>query len=123
MKALLLNVYENRVELIDPKGLEDYYRLIGCRMIDIVNRGIKGKRFDIICDDEGTFVENPKISAIDDFGQAMLVGNLIVTGGVDSEGELTDLTEEDILHIRSNINTMGTRKYPKGYTMLCQVEY
>lgn len=123
MKALLLNVMENKVEEVQANGLDDYYKLIGCTTIDIANRGIKGKRFDIIADDEGTFVENPKISAIDDMGQPMLVGNLIICGEADKEGEMTDLSDDDIKHIKENIHIMGTCKYPEGYCMLCQVEY
>lgn len=114
---------ENKVEEVQANGLKDYYKLIGCTTIDIVNRGIKGKRFDIIADDEGTFVENPKISAIDDMGQPMLVGNIIIAGEADEAGEMTDLTDTDIKHIKENIHIMGTRKYPKGYCMLCQMEY
>lgn len=123
MKALLLNVQDNQVSIENPSGLEDYYKLIGCSTIDITNRAIAGKRFDIICDDEGIFTENPKISAINDMGEPQLVGNLIITGEADSEGNMTDLTDEDIVHIKKNINKMGTKKYPEGYWILCQVEY
>lgn len=123
MRALLLNVQENKSEVVNANGLQDYYRLIGCTTIDIVNRGIKGKRYDIICDDEGTFLEDPRISAIDDMGQPLLVGNLIVCGEADEEGNLTDLTEADIKHIGKYINLMGTQKHPEGILMICQMEY
>lgn len=123
MKALLLNVQENRVEQVNPCELEDYYELIGCKTIDIANRSIAGKRYDIICDDEGLLVENHKISAIDGLGQPMLVGNLIIAGEADAEGNLTALSDADIEHIQANINMMRTRKCPKRYCMLCQVEY
>lgn len=85
MKALLINVMENKIEVVEANELKDYYRLIGCTTIDIVNRSIKGKRYEIICDDEGTFKADPRISAIDDMGNAMLVGNLIVCGQADEE--------------------------------------
>ena len=29
MKAILIDVREDKVKLVDPKGLKDYYRLIG----------------------------------------------------------------------------------------------
>ena len=111
MKALLINVMENNTEVVEANELKDYYRLIGCTTIDIVNRSIKGKRYEIICDDEGTFKADPRISAIDDMGNAMLVGNLIVCGQADEEGNLTDLTEADIKHIKEFTNIMGTRKH------------
>lgn len=43
MKALLINVMENKTEVVEANELKDYYRLIGCTTIDIVNRSIKGK--------------------------------------------------------------------------------
>ena len=53
MKALLINVEENTVEYVEPESLFDYYDLIHCELIDITNREIAGKRYDIICDDCG----------------------------------------------------------------------
>ena len=53
----------------------------------------------------------------------MLVGNLIIAEEVDEDGNLTDLLDADIKHIRENIHHMGTRNYPEEYKMLCQVEY
>ena len=53
----------------------------------------------------------------------MFVGNLIIAGKVDEDGNLTDLLDMDIKHIRENIHHMRTRNYPEGYKMLCQVEY
>ena len=57
------------------KSLQGYYKTIGCRLISMpehqigVNRGrFHGKRFTIICDDEALFVDQPKISAIDNLG-------------------------------------------------------
>ena len=50
MKAILIDVNEDKVKLVDPKGLKDYYRLIGCHTVDIVCRRINGKYFNIICD-------------------------------------------------------------------------
>lgn len=78
MRALLLDINANKVEVVNANGLDDYYKLIGCDCIDIVERGIKGKRFDIICDDEGALTSELKISAITDLGEPMLCGNLII---------------------------------------------
>ena len=122
MRALLLDVNANRVEAVNANGLDDYYRLLGCACIDIVTREINGTRYEIGCDDEGTFVENPKISAINRKGDPMLVGNLIIAGPA-VEGELTDLTDLDMEHIRRNIYRISTRVYPEGYWMLTRVEY
>lgn len=123
MRALLIDTMENKTEVVEVNGLKDYYRLIGCNTIDIVSRGIKGKCYDIICDDEGTFKDDPRISAIDDMGRPMLVGNLIVCGAADEEGNLTDLTEDDINYIGKFTDIMGTRRHPEGIMMICQMEY
>ena len=123
MKAILIDVNEDKVKLVDPKGLKDYYRLIGCHTVDIVCRRINGKYFNIICDDEGLLTENPKIVAIDKNRDPMLVGNLIIVGDVDDDGGLLGLNEEDVKLINANITTIRTMRYPKGYKVLANVEY
>lgn len=123
MKALLLNVKENKVELVQPNDFEDFYKLIGCRVVEIVERVIAGSPYSIICDEEGLYVENPRISALDGKGQPMLVGNLIITRIVNDEGDMRDLTDADIQHIKKNIYTMIRKDIPTGYCVLCNVTY
>lgn len=122
MRALLLDVEERKVKEVEAIGLEDYYKMIDCRMIDIVNRSIGNKRYDIICDDEGLLKDNVTISAINKDWQEMLVGNLIICGAADM-GELTDLTDDDIKHIRTKIITARTIAKPEGYPILSECEY
>lgn len=69
MKMLLLDVYNNEVKMVEVNGLDDYYKYIGCSCIDIVRRKIGDLTVEIVCDDEGTFVEHPKVSAIDVVGR------------------------------------------------------
>lgn len=123
MKFLLLDVINEKVEVveIEPK-LDEYYRLIQTDVIDIVERKIGGKYFDIICDDEGVLKENPKISAISDMGEPMLVGNLIFSK-VDGGGYTIGLTQDEIDHISEYVQKMYTRNYPNGYLMLTQCEF
>lgn len=123
MKGLLLNLNDNKTEVVEVNSLQDYYNLIGCNLIEIVSRKIGRKRFDIVCDEEGTFVAEPKISAIDNLGAPMFVGNLIICGQADEEGELTDLSGRDINYIKQRIVKMCTHKHPEGYLMLTQCEY
>lgn len=121
-RTLLLNVNENKIEILDVKGeLEEYYEKIGCTCIDITMRKIGGKLFDIVCDDEG-LLKQSKISAIDDLGRPMLVGNLMFFHS-DGWGELTGLTDGDIRHLLNHIKHLSTRKYPEGYKILTQCEY
>lgn len=99
MEMLLIDVNENKVKVVDVDGLGDYYKYIGCRCIDIVNRKIGDKRFEIICDDEGLFVENPKTSAITQSGRPLLVGNLLIASGTVIDCELTPITANDVEYI------------------------
>ena len=127
MKSLLLDVNKNRVTIVDPQGLDDYYDLIGCRLIDIPARRIGEKWFNIICDDEGALKDYPRVSAIDDHCNTQLVGSLIITGGVDEEGELLPLSEDDIIYLSRYIRPMimvdfETRK-PEYWLMLTHCNY
>lgn len=121
MKAVLLDVMNDKVEVVDAEELEDYYKLIGCRTIETVNWEIMGRRFDIVCDEEGLFFENPKISSIDDKCNVMSVGNLVVCGEADDNGRLTSLYDEDVRHIMGSIKIVPTKFYPDGYRMICHV--
>lgn len=123
MKTILLNVFDERVELIDIEPeLDAYYEKLDCSYIDIVERKIGGKFFDVMCDEEGLFREPQKISAINDMGEPMLVGNLMFFKN-DGEGNLVGLSDEDIEHIKSFIQKMYTNNFPLGYPMLTQCEY
>lgn len=104
-------------------ALDTYYELLHCNIIDIVTRKIGGKYYDIICDDEGLFNADPRISAIDPNWSAMLVGALLVIGLPDDEGNETSLSEDDVAHIASRVLHMGTRNHPEGWYMLTDVEY
>ena len=104
MKVIYLNVNERKApEVLEIEDkLETFYKLIDCSTVDIVTREIGGKPFSIICDDEGLFVEKPTISALKKEHKTELVGNLIITGMPDDDGELTGLTDEEIRTIEAN---------------------
>ena len=123
MTGLLLDIKNNKTQVVEAEGLEQYYELLDCSLIDIVQRRIGRKRFEIICDDEGTFKEDYKISAINNLGQPMLVGSLLICGRADMEGELTSLTDDEITYIKERIQKMCTKTHPEGYLMLTQCEY
>lgn len=126
LRAFYIDPETNTAE---PRTIEDnldaFYALLRCRTVDIVTRkiGIRGRAFDIICDDEGTFADDPKISAIDNLGRAMLVGALLIVGPADDDGELTSLTSGDIRLIRRYVTHLSTRLHPEGWKMLTTCEY
>lgn len=119
MKALLLDVMEGKVETVDADGVEEFYKLLHCTTIDIVQRIIGDRWYDIVCDDNGTLVEDPRISAVDSKGQIMLVGNLLICGLADADGVLTSLSEEDIEYIKE----VKTVMHPEGLLMICRMGY
>jgi len=83
-----------------PHNLDGYYKLLDCQTIDIVSRKIGGKYYDIVCDDEGLFKDQVKVSAVDGSGQAMLVGKLFICKH-DGHGNKVGLDDDDILNIES----------------------
>ena len=97
MKTILLNVYEEKVQIIDIEPtLDEYYKTLDCSCIDIVERKIGGKFYDVMCDDEGLFREPQKISAINDMGEPMFVGNLLLKTLSTSKSTLRKCTRTNI---------------------------
>lgn len=79
-------------------NLDAYYEALNCRCFDIVKRRIGGKYYNIMCDDEGWFVEDPIPTAINQNGHVEIVGNMMLFND-DGQGELISLTKEDIDNI------------------------
>lgn len=124
MKMLLLDVQNNEVKVVEANGLEDYYKHIGCDLIDIVRRKIGDLTVEIVCDDEGTFCEHPKVSAIDIIGQPCLYGNLLIASGrVTGDGNLTELTEEEIEYIKQFIIEVTTTYYKEPFKVIWEMDY
>ena len=125
MKYLLLDVENREVKTVEANDLDDYYKIIGCRCIDIVSRSIGDIRVEIVLDDEGALLEHPKISAIDIDGTPMLCGNLLVASGrVTDDGDLTELDQDEIEAIMTwYIATITTSVYTDPYPALVEVDY
>lgn len=125
INGVLLDIENNEAKVVTfVPNLQNYYRMLHCCTIDIVERKIgvrKGKRFDIVCDDEGLLKNEPKISAINDMGAPMLVGSLLVVG-LAKEGLEQTLSDEDAEFVMEKIKKMRTRLHPEGYLMLTQCE-
>lgn len=123
--GVLVDVEKEEAKVIEINDdLNEFYRVLNCDTIDIVTRRVGKKLVSIICDDEGLFKDEPKISAIDNRGNVMLVGNLfIVSGETDGDGDLVSLTNAESKYIMERVKTMYTRIFPDGYPMLTQCEY
>ena len=126
MKMLMIDAENRKVKLIEANTLADYYKLIGCRTIDIVHRTIGDNiEVEIVIDDEGTLVESPKVSAISPEGIPALYGNLLIASGrVTEDGELTELDQDEIEAIKTwYIATITTSVYKESYPALVEVDY
>lgn len=124
MKMLLLDVEKRDVKMVEANGLDDYYKIIGCRYIDIIHRRIGDVEVEIVLDDEGLLVENPKPSAISVDGTPWLFGNLLIASGrVTDDGELTELTEYEVDEIMDNVATISTSVYTEPYPVFVEVDY
>ena len=124
MKMLMLDVVNKDVKMVEANGLADYYKLIGCDYVDIIHRWIGDVEVEIVLDDEGVLVENPKPSGISVDGTPMLFGNLLIASGrVTDDGELTELTEEEVDEIMDNVATITTSVYTEPYPAFVEVDY
>ena len=125
MKMLLLDVVNKDVKMVEANGLADYYKLIGCRCIDIIHRRIGDVEVEIVLDDEGLFVENPKPSAVSVDGTPMLFGNLLIASGrVTDDGELTELDQDEVDEIMTwCVATISTSVYTEPYPAFVEVDY
>lgn len=102
MKVLVINTEKLEPQIVEtPGGLDEWYKLIGCSLIDIVYRQIGGRYYDIILDDEG-IRPGAKVTGLDSELEPQLVGNLVICN-YDGEGGEAGLTEEDIEHIKRHI--------------------
>ena len=124
MKMLMIDVENKNVKLVEANTLTDYYKLIGCRTIDIISRSIGDVRVEIVIDDEGALVESPKVSAISPEGTPMLFGNLLIASGrVTDDGELIELDEDEVDEIKDNVATITTSVYKEPYPVFVEVDY
>ena len=124
MKMLMLDVENKDVKMVEANTLADYYKLIGCRCLDIIHRRIGDAEVEIVLDDEGLLVENPKVSAINVDGTPVLFGNLLIASGrVTDDGELTELTEAEVDEIMDNVATITTSVYKEPYPVFVEVDY
>lgn len=124
--GMLIDVAAEKASVVTiDHDLHAFYDILGCRLVEMPTRWIgkrNGRPYIIICDEEGLFADAPKVSAIDNMGQVMLVGNLfIVKAGM--EGELDSLDEDDIKYLERFIQPESTRMFRRPYPMLHQCEY
>lgn len=110
---LLLDVEKQELREVDCNSLDDYYKEIDCRCIDIkevfvINRNTKkGMYIDVMYDDEFLLTNNRKIPSVlyvteRNSLETFLLGNVIFARH-NKEGEIESLSDEQIEFIKSCI--------------------
>lgn len=107
--AYLIDGEKSRpIEIEDD--LEEFYKLLNCRTIDIITRPIAGKAYDFIIDDEGRIDGKPAHAVYyKEIGEKTLaIENicgpfLIVNAPEDGSGEKKPLTDDDLKAIYSQL--------------------
>lgn len=121
MRGYLIDVENGKHGPVEVKGddhLEQFYRLIGCRCIDIAVRKVGETHYNVVLDDEGLLVEDPIASAIDREGHAMLAGNLVLFGMDEQTMDLTSLTDADVRNIRKSLMVAIDTEREKMYAVV-----
>ena len=110
---------------LDVFDLEDYQKFIHCQTIDIVSRTIGDREYEIICDDEGLSKRPALVSAVNNDGQPMLVGNLIVMGNSGGDEDVHEISFDEIQHLKKHFMHVVTKGSGPihHYTLLCDVEF
>lgn len=123
IKAFLVDVNHKSARSVEIEpSLDTYYELLECDCIDIAERSVGGKIFDIIVDDEGLMRDTQVISAIDSRCKPMLVGNLLFVHH-DREGHTTGLSDSDCEHLLASVHHVRTISDPDGHPCVCNVDY
>lgn len=108
IKGIFINVYEGFIKIAEiEKKTEEYYKLLGCECIGIVKRRIGNRWYEIVVDDNGALLDNPRISAVDPHGIPALVGNLFIVK-FDGKEDITSLSIDDINYISNFIKSYFT---------------
>jgi hypothetical protein len=92
---------------VEVDGLRDYYREIGCDVIDIVVVEIDGAHYNVVIDDEGLLRDDPRPSVACG-GVGRLYGNAIVLGMDEETCDLATLTDADVTRIFSRLANVAT---------------
>ena len=95
---------EDAVSVMDIEDkLETYYDLIGCDSIEITTLHFIDCDVNVVVDEEGLFKDKPIPSILTQAGEYAIVGNAVITGGVDEKGDLTSLRDHEITQILMSI--------------------
>ena len=127
MQAVFVDVYGTCLAQAVKVGhdLEAWYDLLGCQWIEMPRRWIGNKQFIIICDEEGTFRSDCRVSARNG-NEVMLVGNLLVVADDENEeGEVRGLTDAEVKYVMKHVSAVLSMSNgrPEVWEVLQDVHY
>ena len=122
-RVFVLDVIQNDTRIVEVDGdeLDDYfYKELDCNIFDVAVRKVGDVRYDIFCDDMGLLKEDPVVSAIDQNGKPMLVGNLLLANH-DDQGRTASLSLEAVENIYRHIAVLRSpEKYSGQKVLICE---
>lgn len=84
-------------------NLDTLYTMLDCDVMDIVTRNVKGKPFNLLVDDEGALKDANHIQGVSSDAKEVLLGNILIAGLADDDGNLTDVSAADLGRIAPSI--------------------
>ena len=120
-RVFVLDVIQNEVRMVEvDEELDDFYEQLSCKVFDVAKRKVGDVYYDIYCDDMGLLKEDPVVSAIDQDGKPMLVGNLLLANH-DDHGRTTSLSLKDVENIYRHIAVLRSpEKYSGQKVLVCE---
>lgn len=107
MKVIVIDPARDAAEVVEtPGGLDEWYRLIHCRIVQLCRRRIGGRYYDIVADEEALYNGPAYVTGIDEAGRPQLIGALAICRNMDGEG----LAEEDIKEIMASVGRLQSKK-------------
>lgn len=103
MRALLIDVYEPKVTVVEVDCLDDYLNYIYCDCIDVTVRQVGSSVVHIVCDDVGALTSKPIISASDMDGDNIYGNILIFSGELIGDGFFQSLSADEMQDVLNNI--------------------
>lgn len=102
-RLLYMTVPDGATGVAEFNELDDYYKVLECDCFCVVSIKIGEKYFDCFADDNGRLIRGAIPSVVDkETRDVLLVGNVIFAN-CDIDGKTTDLSDDDIRHIKDNI--------------------
>lgn len=114
---ILIDVYNNKIEDLDDPSIPMMKAAIGCRNLEVSSRTIGDMRYSIFCDEEGRYREDPVVSAVNESGEAVFVGNLIVSGRLNEWGMPIPMSEEEKENLKCHITLALYDEYVPNFIL------